>query len=357
MTHNAHRPDNATSTPTPIPAAVSSGMMRVSILAELPALLRSLGHDPDRLLAELELDPALLADPENILPFQVTGDVLSHCMLRTGCPHLGLLLGQRGGTATLGLVGLLTRSSPDVGSALRNLIKHLHHHDQGAVLDLSINGNTALLGYAIYEKAVRCSDQIYTGAIAVAFRIMLELCGRGWRPTEVWLPFRKPLDSAPFRQFFRAPLRFEAELGALAFPVAFLKQPLQNANNNILQQIKNELDTHTPLTVTDHARRAMRAMLAQGTVSAGHLAQQFNVSRRTLIRQLHHEGTSFRALVNEMRFKVACQMLQDTDSAIEQIGTSLGYANASSFTRAFKSWTGQAPADWRKVNKSDLPRD
>jgi AraC-like DNA-binding protein len=323
-------------------------MMRVSILTELPSLLREMGQDPDRLLDELGLDPVLLIDPENILPFRVTGNLLSHCVTRTGCPHFGLLLGQRGGTATLGMVGLLARSSPDVGSALRNLIKHLHHHDQGAVPNLSFKGNTALLGYAIYETEVPASDQIYAASMAIAFRIMRELCGNGWRPSEVWLPFRKPRDATPFRQFFLAPLRFDAEQAGLIFSASWLNHPLYGADRKIQQHVKTVLETHMRSEFTTHARRVMRAMLAHGNLSEDHLAHHFSVSRRTLIRQLQQEGTSFRTLLKEMRHEVACLMLRDTDNAIEHIASSQGYANASSFTRAFRNWTGQAPADWRK---------
>lgn len=343
---NAQAPD--ITTPMRILPSVSGGMMRVSILTELPSLLREMGQDPDRLLDELGLDAGLLADPENILPFRVTGNLLSHCVIRTGCSHLGLLLGQRGGTATLGMVGLLARSSPDVGSALRNLIKYLHHHDQGAVPNLSLQGHTALLGYSIYETAVPASDQIYAGAMAVSFRIMRELCGNDWCPSEVWLPFRKPRDATPFRQFFRVPLRFDAELSALVFPAAWLKFTLQSADGETEQQVKAALQTRTRSQFATLARRAMRAMLSGGKLSQDHLAQHLSVSRRTLIRQLQQEGISYRTLLKEMQHEVACLMLRNTDNSIEHIATSLGYANASSFTRAFKSWTGHTPAEWRK---------
>lgn len=50
-------------------------MMRVSILTELPSLLREMGQDPDRLPDELGLDPVLLVDTENTLPFRITGSL------------------------------------------------------------------------------------------------------------------------------------------------------------------------------------------------------------------------------------------------------------------------------------------
>lgn len=334
---------------------VGEGMLRVSILTNLPPLLSEMGHDPGQLLGEVGLDAGLLADPENILPFQVVGRLLSHCVTRTGCAHFGLLLGQRGSTATLGMVGLLARSSPDVGSALRNLIKYLHHHDQGAVPSLSVKGKTALLGYAIYEKEVPAADQIYAGALAITFRIMREFSGKSWRPSQVWLPFRKPRDAAPFRQFFQTPLHFNAEQAALVFPVAWLNRPLHSTDPEIHREVETLLEAKERSEFTPRARRALRAMLAQGQVSEDHLARHFGVSRRTLIRQLKQESASFHALLRETRCEVACRMLRDTDTPIDHIATRLGYAGASSFTRAFKTWTGQTPADWRNHAVAGAP--
>jgi AraC-like DNA-binding protein len=325
-------------------------MMRVSILTELPSLLQEMGQDPDRLLGELGLDPVLLVDPENTLPFRVAGNLLSHCVMRTGCAHFGLLLGQRGGTATLGMVGLLARSSPDVGSALRNLIKHLHHHDQGAVPSLSVNGNTALLGYAIYEKEVPASDQIYAGSMAITFRIMRELCGRGWRPSEVCLPFRRPRDEGPFRQFFGTALRFDAEQAALVFRAAWLNRTLLGADHEIQRRVETLLDAQERSEFATRAKRMVRTLVGSGHISEESLASMFGMSRRTLIRQLRQEGTSFLTLLKEIRLEMACQLLRDTDNPVLHIAATLGYAGASPFTRAFKTWTGHTPADWRNRN-------
>ena len=99
--------------------------MRVSILTELPPLLREMGHDPEPLLAELGLEAMLLADPENVLPFRVVGNVLNRCVMLTGCAHFGLLLGQRGGTVTLGNVGLLALCTAAAASEFYTLSLHV----------------------------------------------------------------------------------------------------------------------------------------------------------------------------------------------------------------------------------------
>ena len=162
--------------------------MRVGATAALPAVLRSLGADPDRLLAEAGVDPNLFDDPDNRVSFAARGRLLSHCVTRTGCPHLGLLVGQRAGLHSLGLVGLLVKYSPDVGTALRNLVRYLHLHVRGAATTLALEDGMAMLSYEIHQPQVEATDQVGDGAVAMMFNILRGLCGPDWNPPRFVLP-------------------------------------------------------------------------------------------------------------------------------------------------------------------------
>jgi len=71
------------------------------------------------------------------------------------------------------------------------------------------------------------------------------------------------------------------------------------------------------------------------------------VSTRTLWRRLEEKGTSFSALLEEVRHKQARELLAPTVMSVEQIADSLGYAETASFTHAFKRWTGRSPRQFR----------
>jgi AraC-like DNA-binding protein len=326
---------------------VAAGMLRVGILTNVPPVLRELGHDPDRTLAEIGMNAAMLADPDALIPFREVGTLLQHCVTRTGCDHLGLLVGERGNAATTGMVGLLVRNAPDVGTALADLLRYLHHHDRGGVPSLEVAGGRATLGYHIYEPDVPAADQVHAGGIAIALRIMQDLCGRGWHPTEVHLPFRRPVDTEAYRRVFKAPLRFDAEQAALVFPARWLTHRLPGAAPDLQREMKSLLGARGQADLADHVRRAVRATLGSREISEEDLAHALNVSRRTLIRHLEAEGVSFSALVQRVRLEVACQLLRDTDRPVAEVAESLGYAGTSPFRRAFKRWTGQTPTEWR----------
>lgn len=334
---------------------VAGGMIRVGILTEVPPVLRALGHDPDETLAEIGLDAAVLGDADNTIPFRFVGTLLEHCVKRTGCQHLGLLLGQRGGAATVGVVGLTVRNAPDLGAALRSLTQHLHSHDRGAVPTLRVSGGYALLGYAIYEPGVPACDQIYAGAIAIALQIMRELCGAHWLPAEVLFPFRKPDDLEAYRRFFQSPLRFDAGQAALAFPAGWLKHALSDTDPGLYHEARTVLGDRARTDLIDHVRRILRGMLVRGSLAEEMVAQALAMSRRTLVRRLEAEGTTFHAILQEMRLEVACQLLRDTDNPVADIAIDLGYAGASPFRRAFKQWTGFTPGEWRARGEPELP--
>ena len=88
----------------------------------IPALLRSLGADPEEVLGEIGYDLKLFDDPENRLSLAAHNQIVSHCVTRTGCRHFGLLIGQQDGLHSFGLMGLLVKYSPDVGTALRSFL-------------------------------------------------------------------------------------------------------------------------------------------------------------------------------------------------------------------------------------------
>jgi AraC-like DNA-binding protein len=77
------------------------------------------------------------------------------------------------------------------------------------------------------------------------------------------------------------------------------------------------------------------------------VAHTLDVHRRTLHRRLRQQGTSFRQVLDEIRYDTARHLLQLTDMPLLQVATSLGYSDVTTFTRAFKRWSGASPGRYR----------
>ncbi|WP_241386805.1 AraC family transcriptional regulator [Rhodococcus sp. CH91] len=79
------------------------------------------------------------------------------------------------------------------------------------------------------------------------------------------------------------------------------------------------------------------------------VAAELGTSVRTLRRRLGEEGTSYRVVVAETLGAMAEELL-DAGLPVERVGQRLGYADASSFSVAFKRWTGRTPGRRRRMN-------
>jgi len=330
-------------------------VVRIGTLMALPAVLRSLGANPVEVLAEVGYDLTLFDDPDNRITYTARNHLFAHCVTRTSCQHLGLLIGRQTGLDSLGMVGLLVKYSPDVGTALRNLVRCLHLHVRGAVTSLETDGDTASLSYEIYQPGVEATTQIGDGAVAIMYNIMRTLCGPDWKPAEVRFAHRKPDDVRPFRQFFRSPLRFDTEQNAVVFAADWLDLRLPEADPELRRLLQQQIDA-LEVTYGDdlpgQVRSVLRTALLTGHARSDQVAALFSIHSRSLSRRLKGFGTSFQELLDEGRFEIARQMLEDTRMEVSQIAMTLDYADASAFTRAFRRWSGTTPAQWREDRKT-----
>jgi AraC-like DNA-binding protein len=328
--------------------------VRVGASVAIPATLRSLGADPAEVLAEAGFDLEFFEVPDNLISFAARSRLMAHCAARTGCPYFGLLVGQRNGLHSLGLVGLLVKYSPDVGTALRNLVRYTHLHVRGAAFGLAVEGGVASFSYDIYEPYVEGHDQTGDGAMAAYCNGVRELCGPEWRPVEVRFAHRKPPDVGPYRRFFRVPLRFDAEQYALRFSAYWLNRRLPDVDPELRHLLRDQiemLETHYGDDFPDRVRRVLRVALITGRASADEIATLFTMHTRSMHRRLSAFGTSFQQILDESRFEIARQMLADSTMEVGQIAGVLDYAAPGAFTRAFRRWSGTTPAQWRAAHK------
>jgi AraC-like DNA-binding protein len=100
--------------------------------------------------------------------------------------------------------------------------------------------------------------------------------------------------------------------------------------------------------VVNRAKAAIIDGLSNGAVSETSIAEALHMTPRNLHRKLHKENTSFKLLLTEIRKELAQQYIQDRSKTLTEISYLLGFSEASSFSRAYKGWTGQAPSEARQ---------
>ncbi|MFY0566955.1 AraC family transcriptional regulator ligand-binding domain-containing protein [Archangium lansingense] len=178
-------------------------------------------------------------------------------------------------------------------------------------------------------------------------------------PQRVDLRGPVPAYQALLEAFFKAPIHHGQESDALVFSALELARPLASSNSELAgllgPRAEQLLVESGSLDVAEQVRAALRRMLAGDEPSMEAVAQTLGTSGRTLQRRLSEAGTSFVALLGEVRWELAREQLARTDMEVAELSFLLGFSDSSAFHRAFKRWEGVTPLEYRRAARKKRP--
>jgi len=335
------------------PSTEEGWTQRVGALYLLPGLLRELSLDPGSVLAGSGLPSSALDSPDHRIPYAAVGRLLSESARRTGRAEMGLLAGRLWTLDHMGLVGQLMRHSPTLGDALRSLAIYHRLNSEGGAVFLLEHGSAIALGYAVHQPMVDGVEHIYDTVLACGCNFIRELLGARWNPLDVVFARAQPLDPQPYRDFFRARLRFDSPRTALHLTRRMLEQPVPGADPEIRRALEAKIEAATAGDLIVRLHRALRLLLLNGDSAGDDVAQQLSLHRRTLNRRLKAQGTTFQKVLDGVRWEISRQLLGTTNISLDDVVAATGYADTSTFVRAFHRWSGTTPAKWREGQRSE----
>jgi AraC-like DNA-binding protein len=138
----------------------------------------------------------------------------------------------------------------------------------------------------------------------------------------------------------------------MAFSSQHLGHPIPHRNPYVYSAMLKQVNAvlarlQTRKSFSRKVRRLISRQMATDRIDADTLARQCHMSRQTLYRKLKKEGLSFHDLVEQVRQDKALRYVADDQYALGEIAFLLGFSELSAFSRAFKRWTGVAPAQFR----------
>jgi AraC-like DNA-binding protein len=172
-----------------------------------------------------------------------------------------------------------------------------------------------------------------------------------WVPDQIRLARGRPASLSRYRRILPARLEFDAEFTGLVFDRSVLERRPPAADPERFERLERQVIEQGRRSLLNDLRRALRIEMIRGGALSDRVAHTLDVHRRTLHRRLRQEGTSFRQVLDEIRYDTARHMLQLTDMPLLQVATSLGYSDITAFTRAFKRWSGASPGRYRDDNE------
>ena len=325
--------------------------VRAASLTNFGEVARELGYNADAALRRAGLSPHVLKEPEMRLPADVAVRLLEEAAQATGCETFGLRMAQSRQLSNFGAVGLLLAHQATLRDILTVTIEHLHLLNTSLVMEVENAGPLVVMREEVMGgEPARQSIEL---AIGVIHRACAALMGAGWQPISVNFSHAAPSSLAQHRQVFGCPVMFDAEFNGLVCRATDLDVPNPSADPQLARYARGMLESLPTLAGTSterEVRRAIYLMLPSGRATCEWVANGLNRSMRTLQRELDSEGTSFTALLNQVRADLAPRYMANPRYNLTHVAELLGYSTHSAFTRWFAQQFGVSPQAWRSLH-------
>ena len=158
-----------------------------------------------------------------------------------------------------------------------------------------------------------------------------------------------------YDRFFKAPITFGAHRNALHVDKQVMFEPLATANQELARRNDEVIIAHLARLDRENIVRQVEVkiieLLPTGECTREKVASLLNMSSRTLLNKLEAKDTSYKAILENLRATLAQQYIEQEHLPISEITYLLGFSDTSSFSRAFRRWTGHSPSNFR-VKKS-----
>ncbi|MEU8897985.1 AraC family transcriptional regulator [Nocardia sp. NPDC048505] len=310
-----------------------------------------------RLLGGTGLHEQTLHDPDAQIDAHLELAVVRNLVRELGDrPALGVEVGRRYRITTFGIFGFACVSSPTLGEAITFALRFLELSFTFClpVAEWSAGEFVAF----VHDEAVPADVRqfLIERDVTAMQQVMSDLLGEQLPLTRAEFRFPEPEYADRIQEVTGVPPRFGRPHNLFALDPAVLEQPLPQANEHTwamcLTQCRELVDRR-------RARTGIAAQVRELLVPGGAdgfcappgidtVASDLNMSTRTLRRHLDAAGTSYRALLDEVRRALAEEMLTATPLSVSDVAIRLGYAESSTFIYAFKRWTGSTPAVFRR---------
>jgi AraC-like DNA-binding protein len=156
---------------------------------------------------------------------------------------------------------------------------------------------------------------------------------------------------ARYEDFFQAPVSHGKHENSIFFDRAELQQPLLTANPEAerlsIKSTKEYIGTLDENEISNTVYCKIVEALPSQSHSEDAIAEDLNMSLRTMQRRLRDAGTSYDKLLQDTRKELALSYIKNPDLSIQEVSYLVGFSEPTNFSRAFKRWTGSSPASYR----------
>src|SRR5579871_225346 len=340
---------------TPISGDPDAPTQNLLGLAALAAELAAEGVSVRDLFARTGVEASQMEDPHARISHRQRLAIYRNAKRLAKRSDIGLLAGARQRISDYGIYGYAMVSSRTFGDALLFSLDHVTMAGP-AVRQISfrIEGTTAILrshGLDTLGDLLPFAAEFWRSSMTSLFSRVLEA---PFPTKRMIFPFAPPQHWRNYERLFNCAIDFDADCMEWHFAADVLDRPCPNANPitaKVCQQLCNTVMTERP-GESELVRKVRSAWLNSPNKFpvAAEIASELGLSLRTFHRRLADDGQSYQSIVDDMRRTLATELLENTNMGIDQIAERVGFADATSFRKAFRKWTNRSPSDFRRGN-------
>jgi len=266
-------------------------------------------------------------------------------------PALGLRIAKGISAKHFGVVGYCALACASLAEALQRMERyHASVYDVNPAR-VSIGPTGVVMEWGV-ERG-RPGALVDETAIASLVQLARDMTGRAFAIREVGFVNPRPDDLRPYEAYFGGTVRFDQPVTRVVIDAEYLGLPMRKSDPGLLalmdQQAEQLLrEVATLPAMVEGWRKTLVPLIREGQTSLAALAKAHHTSPRSLQRRLSEHGTTFQKLLDQTRQHLAEGHLKEGKLDLAEIALLLGYSEQSAFTRAFRTWTGLAPAQWRR---------
>lgn len=321
-------------------------------LHQVAETIGDMGVDLHAWLARSQLQISQLDDAKNTLSFATFRQLILDALSMTQEPALGLLIGRRLLLNNHGVLGYAAMNCASLEQAIEVLERYsllrtplvtLSHQIDRQHLRVMVSENYPLgdIRTAMHEVTM------------LGVKNVVDYLAAGSQPiTQVMFAFAPPPYAALAQEIFQCEVVYDHPWTGFVLPADSATQALNRADPNTYREALLICQRELDKVIQDEslATRVRRVLIERSNAfpSLQLTARLFNMTPRTLHRNLLDEGTSYRAILEDVRYVLAVEHLKANQLSIQEIAFTLGYTDAANFRRAFKRWEGVAPSDFRQ---------
>lgn len=268
---------------------------------------------------------------------------------RTNDPDFGLWAGAGAQISTLGLAGLLLRSSEDGRSAYAAFERWAGSALPGVEVD--VDPQAFVVRYVL-ELGPGTPRVFHDVVLAAVHSVAREITGSS-HTQRVEFGYPRPAATEVYQEVFAAPVAFDASVSRCVFSPETITTSLPFHDPLVADMVGRYLDPLTGQHPETNLLEQVRHILLTGEPDRPlpgieEVADVLALSPRTLRRRLQAEGANFQSLLEEAKREIALTALAQTpDLPGKDLAARLGYSDAPAFYRAIKRWTGQSLTEYR----------